>query len=77
MDTPRVNYALGFEFLMPFLGWLFLPFTTLIYIILAPVNGPQSFDWVWLGIGVLLDLSTYAGSAYGNRDRMPGYTQRQ
>jgi hypothetical protein len=76
-DPDRVTQALGTDFLVPCLGWLFLPFTTLIYIILAPVGGPQAFDWVWLGLGVLIDLSMYGGGAYGNRERVQQYYGNQ
>ena len=58
----------------PLLGILFLPFTTLIYVLLwTPGVGLVGFDWFWLVIAVFLDISHYAGSAYTNRDRMPGY----
>ena len=53
----------------PFLGLVFLPWTTLMYTILFPMMG---FDWIWLGIAVLADLASYGGGAYKRRD-VPGY----
>ena len=57
-------------FLWPFLGIIFLPFTTLMYTILWTPGGLAGSDWLWVAIAVLLDLSHYASSAYMNRDRM-------
>ncbi len=56
----------------PLLGLIFLPWATLMYVIVAP-GGIMGFDWIWLGLAVLADLSTYAGGGYGNRERIPGY----
>ena len=59
------------SFLWPLLGFLFLPWTTLMYVIVAP-GGVVGFDWVWLGLALLADLGTYGGGGYGNRNRL-GY----
>ncbi len=58
-------------FIWPILGIIFLPWTTLMYLILGgtPFVG---FDWVWLGLALLADIASYSGSAYGNRLRIPG-----
>jgi hypothetical protein len=61
-------------FIIPFLGFLFLPWTTLMYVIVAP-GGIDGFDWVWIGLAVVADLASYSGGAYGNRGRMPGYAR--
>lgn len=58
--------------LLPILGWIFLPWLTLMYIIVYP-GGIVGFDWLWLGLGLLADIGSYAGGGYGNRDRIPGY----
>jgi hypothetical protein len=60
------------SFLWPILGFLFLPWTTLMYVVVFP-GGVTGFDWIWLGLGLLADISSYTGGAYGNRDRVPGY----
>ena len=58
----------------PLLGFLFLPWTTIMYVSVG-INGLSWFDWVWLAIALLIDLGSYGGGAYGNRNRIPGYGQ--
>jgi len=57
----------------PLLGLIFLPWTTLMYLIVYGANGITGFDWIWLGLAFLADLASYGGGAYGNRSRIPGY----
>jgi hypothetical protein len=72
-----VNAAFD-TFILPLLGLVFLPFTTLMYVILwTPGIGVTGSDWIWIGIAVLLDLGHYTASAYGNRDRIPGASSAQ
>lgn len=59
--------------LWPALGLLLVPFTTLMYVAVAP-GGVSSWDWLWIGLAVLADISSYAGGGYGNRQRIPGYS---
>ena len=70
-DQARWNLAFD-TFIWPFLGFLFLPWTTLMYVLVFP-GGVDGFDWVWLGMGLLLDIFSTVGGGYTNRDRMPGY----
>jgi hypothetical protein len=74
IDQPRWNLAFD-TFLLPFLGFLFVPWTTLMYVLVFP-GGVDGFDWVWIGIGLLLDFGSWAGGGYTNRDRMSSYSQR-
>lgn len=70
---PNAVSAAFDTFIIPLLGLIFLPFTTLMYTILwTPGVGVTGSDWIWIGIAVLLDLGHYTYSAYGNRDRLPG-----
>jgi hypothetical protein len=57
-------------FLWPALGFLFAPWTTLMYVAVFPA-GINGFDYIWLGIGVAFDLFTWFGGGYSNRNRMP------
>ncbi|HMT21290.1 MAG TPA: hypothetical protein PKE20_08615, partial [Promineifilum sp.] len=57
----------------PVLGLVFLPFATLMYVAVAP-GGITSWDWLWMGLAVFADIASYAGGGYGNRNRMPGYS---
>ncbi len=61
------------SFIWPLLGFIFLPWLTLMYVIVAP-GGIVGFDWVWLGLALVADIAMYAGGGYGNRRRMPGYS---
>jgi hypothetical protein len=55
------------------LGIIFLPFTTLMYVLLWSATGLTGLDWLWLVLAFLLDVSAAGASAYNNRDRVPGY----
>ena len=67
----KINLAFN-GWLLPLLGWIFLPWTTLMYVFVFPIAG---FDWLWLGLALIADLGMYGGGAYGNRNRMPGYVR--
>ncbi|MBU1119393.1 hypothetical protein KKH43_05930 [Patescibacteria group bacterium] len=53
--------------LWPILGIIFAPWTTLAYVAVG-VDGVTGLEWVLIIIAILVDLSSYGGSAYGNRD---------
>ncbi len=72
IQPVRFNAAFN-SFLWSFLGFLFLPWTTLMYLLIFP-GGVNGFDWVWLGLGLLFDIGSYTGGGYGNRNRIPGYS---
>ena len=57
-------------FIGPALGFLFLPWTTLMYVLVFP-GGASGLDFVWLAIAVAFDLTTWFGGGYSNRDRLP------
>ena len=63
-----VNGAFG-SFIFGFLGWLFLPWTTLMFIAIYPA-GIVGFDWILLGIGIFADMASYFGG-YRERERVP------
>ena len=55
------------SFVVPLLGLLFLPITTLIYVfVYDQPKGVGTFGWILVGFGVLLDLSS-SGSAARRR----------
>jgi CDP-diglyceride synthetase len=55
-------------FLLPLLGLIFLPFTTLLYVLAyKPVVGVTGWGWFFVFIGVLFDLGSYGGGAFGRR----------
>lgn len=65
--------AFGGSWLWPLLGVIFLPLTTLFYVVLWGPGGLTGLDWFWLILAVLLDIGHYAQVGYSNRDRIPGY----
>ena len=69
LNPTRFGRTFG-SFMWPLLGFLFLPWATLMYVLVAP-GGVIGFDWVWLGLAVVADIGMYAGGGYGNRDRIP------
>jgi hypothetical protein len=64
---PTYFDAVFDTWILPLLGLIFLPFTTLMWLFLgAPPEEVQGLDWLWVGLAVLLDLTHY-GSTYGQR----------
>ena len=63
------------NWIVPLLGIIFLPYTTVMYLLVwtAPV-GISGFDWLWLALGVLLDVMKW-GQMYNTRREAPGYPQ--
>lgn len=63
-----VSHAFGDSFVLPLLGIIFLPFATLIYVILyTPGVGLTGWEWFWVVLAGLFDISHWAG----------GWTQRR
>ena len=73
ISPARWAAAFTGSFIWPLLGFLFVPWTTIMYVIVFP-GGIIGFDWIWLGRGLLADISSYAGGGWRNRDRIPGYS---
>jgi hypothetical protein len=57
------------EWIWPLLGLIFLPFTTLIYVLVWGPGGLEGWDWLWVGLAFLLDLATYTSGGVGGRNR--------
>ena len=67
------RWSLTFDtWIWPFLGFFLAPWTTLMYVLVFP-GGIDGFDWIWLGIGVAIDVAGWSGGAYSGRSRAPGY----
>jgi hypothetical protein len=72
--TPLVDRAFHGVWLLPLLGIIFLPLTTLVYVLVyLPGIGVTGWGWLWVVLAVLLDLGVHSSSAYSNRHRIPGY----
>jgi hypothetical protein len=63
----QVQAALN-SFWVALLGFLFLPWTTLAYVFVFP-GGVTWFDWLIVGVAVLIDISTYTGGGVANKRR--------
>jgi hypothetical protein len=70
-----VDRAFHNTFIWPLLGIIFLPFTTLMYVLVYTPAGISFWGWVWIAIGFIFDIYGYAGTGYSNRDRL-GMGQR-
>jgi hypothetical protein len=71
--TDLVNRAFS-SFIWPLLGIVFLPFTTMFYVLVYSVanKGPTGLGWALVVFGLLLDLGSYS-SSYRERRRVPGF----
>src|SRR5262245_19763212 len=72
--TPLVTRVFDQAWWWPLLGLLFLPFTTLMYVLVVAPLGPTNF-WGWLLVlfGLFMDLRGYF-DAYTNRERYQQYS---
>ena len=73
---PAMMNATFSTFILPCLGFMFLPFTTLMYVFLMQGVGStiQGLDWLWLFLAVLLDVASIGAAGAANRNRIPaGY----
>jgi len=69
---PALVGAAFNTFLLPLLGLIFLPFTTLIYVIVyVPGVGLTGWGFFWVILALLLDLG-HLGAGYTQRDQVPG-----
>jgi hypothetical protein len=71
--TDLVQRAFHHTFLPALLGLVFLPWTTLMYVLVwTPTPGVSGIGWFWVILGLIIDLSSYGSSSYANRSRL-GY----
>jgi hypothetical protein len=66
--TPWVDRAFG-PIIWPILGIIFLPLTTLMYVILWNTGGRgvTGWEWIFVIVAVFADLASFGGGAYGRR----------
>jgi hypothetical protein len=66
LDPRRFDAAMG-SFLLSCLGFIFLPWTLLAYVLVwQPIGGVQGFGWVIVALAFFVDLGAYGGG-YRNR----------
>ena len=71
VQPARWNLVFG-SILWPILGIIFLPWTTLMYVAVAPGGVTGLFEWLFLILAIVIDIGAYTGGGFGNRDRIPG-----
>ncbi|HJT58701.1 MAG TPA: hypothetical protein VJ761_19485 [Ktedonobacteraceae bacterium] len=80
LTTPLVNRAFHGGWILPLLGILILPITTLTYVLIYYVYGSVTgWGWLWVALAVLLDLAANsypARSATRARSRSTGSPSR-
>jgi hypothetical protein len=63
----RVDAAFD-SWVWPLLGLLFLPWTTLAYVLVwSPVVDVEGAEWIVVALGFLLDIATYSARAASSR----------
>jgi hypothetical protein len=67
IEPVRISAAFD-TVIWPLLGFLFLPWTTLMYLVVFP-GGITGLDIVWLGLAVAMDAFAWFGGGYTNRSR--------
>jgi len=54
--------------LWPILGIIFLPFTTLAYVLFFP-GGITPLEWIVIIVAILVDLGAYGGGVFSRNNR--------
>jgi len=67
----RVDAAFD-TWIWPLLGVVFLPLTTLLYVVMYQVGGLRGWDWFWLALAAAFDI-THAAVGWGARRQVPRY----
>ncbi len=74
--TDQARWNVTFDnAILPCIGILFLPWTVLAYVLLAP-GGVEGLEWILLIIAFLTDIGGTSGGAARNRDRFPQLRSR-
>ncbi len=70
--SDRWAYVWGGDWIVPLLGVVFLPFTTIMFMLVWKPSGVEGWDWMWVILGLILDLMHW-GQVIQNRRYVPGY----
>ena len=69
-DPARWNLAFN-NLLWPILGFIFLPWTTLMWVVVAAdPGGGHGLDVVFLIIAIFIDFAAWGGGAYSNKNKI-------
>lgn len=72
VQTPLVKNSFHDGWILPLLGLLFVPLTTLSYVVVYALgNGNVSgAAWFWVILGLLFDLGVHGSGVSSNRSRV-------
>jgi hypothetical protein len=78
LQTSLVKTAFGDGWILPLLGIIFLPLTTLSYVVVYALgNGVTGAAWLWVVLGLLFDLGMHGSGVSSNRVRIRKYRTNQ
>lgn len=70
VTTPLVSRVFSGNWVWPLLGLIFLPITSLVYIMVHTLNGGVSgWAWAWVVAAVFADFAAHASPTVNNRHR--------
>ena len=70
--SERWPIVWGGDWIAPLLGIIFLPYTTIMYMLVWKPTGIDGWDWLWIILCLFLDVTHWAQSAQKRKD-VPGY----
>jgi hypothetical protein len=68
----RWDLVWGDNWILPILGIIALPYTTIMYMLSWSPGGLEGFDWVWIALGVMLDVMKWGQVARSRQEGFPG-----
>ena len=72
IDPDRWRLAFD-NFLWAWVGLFLAPWTTLMWVAIFP-GGVTGFDWIWLVLGILADITSWFGGGWSGRRRYAAAT---
>jgi len=70
--SDRWPIVWGGDWIVALLGIIFVPYTTVMYMLVWSPTGIEGWDWLWIALGLFLDV-THWSQSYLNRNKVPGY----
>ena len=72
LAPDRWSDAFDSSIILPILGIIFFPWTTLVYVVAWTPQGMGLLEWLLVAAAAFVDIGFYTGGGYFNRDRVPG-----
>ena len=74
VEPLRWQVTFNGSFIIPLLGVLFLPWTTLSYVVCAP-GGVTGGEFILVGLALVLDIASFGGGYFSNSRRSQPTTE--